>query len=184
MLIPLLHHRSQEKERCVFLTVLRPVWYETYRNKADIRILHNKKGENIMMIDGAIPKNVREELERRLRERSKTRKASELIELKDLHFDRFSDFEMGGLFIHLWVKHLGIAGYSNEPWQSLHDELVYRAIMLPVFNEPKTQKQNMADRELEQLFHRLWTQQGYDEAYHKMDWKVFHKQLILRGIFT
>lgn len=113
---------------------------------------------------------------------SNPRTAEELIALRDQHWERFSDAEMNILFQHLRETGIGSPEYDEEGWITLQGCLRSVGIPINVFPNHIDDRAAPEPGQLSVLFHHLWTTQR--SRYRKMDWRVFHKQLVIRKVYV
>lgn len=109
---------------------------------------------------------------------NKPRAAEILIALGDRHFEQFSDEEINVLFQHLRETN---GGYDEGEWTLLQVYLRGFGVSITIFSEYLEGCSAPSLDQLSNLFHRLWTKNR--AGHQKMDWRVFHRQLVLRGIY-
>jgi hypothetical protein len=110
---------------------------------------------------------------------SSMRTAEDLIAAGDQHFEQFSDKEMNVLFQYLREKNAIDAERRECDWRLLQHRLRCNGVAIDIF-EPGGHEGHAIS--LNDLFHRLWTRNIGKALYCKMAWKVFRKQLTMRGI--
>lgn len=108
------------------------------------------------------------------------RSAEELIAMGDRHFERVSDGEMDILFQHLHGLSMAHEEYDERDWRELQGQFCHRNIPITAFPNAPRMYPTMNDKELSQLFHRLWNRDR--DGGNKMSWKVFLKQLSVRNL--
>lgn len=130
----------------------------------------------------AVEREIHEMDAPRRRQKSRgVRTADELIELGDQHFDKFSDREMNMLFQYLREKD-SVSGEKGESlWRLFQYRLSCNGVPITIFQYGEYEGHDIS---FDDLFHRLWTQSAKMDNYSKMAWKVFRKQLFMRGIST
>lgn len=111
--------------------------------------------------------------------KEKPRTVEELIALGDRHFNAFSNSEMNVLFQYLREKDAIVERNNGDYWKLLQHRLQSRGIAITVF-EPGGHAES--DIGMDDLFHHLWTRSAGKGEYLKMAWKVFRKQLQMRGV--
>lgn len=113
------------------------------------------------------------------RDKGRSRVARELVALGDLNPGQFSNYEMNVLFQHLREQCMASNQHSEEEWRNFQWQLCRNRVDIDVL-APYDGKGGM--RDIRTLFLRVWTTATGTPAYCKMSWKVFRKQLSLRGI--
>ncbi len=138
-----------------------------------------KKG--IEIVTGASDPEVTSEDETRI---TNMRTAEELIALGDRHFERYSDEEMNVLFQHLRESSMTMPEYDEDEWVMFQVYLRGSDIHISVFSEFTEGCASVSLEHLSNLFFRLWGNNYEHPNYNKMVWKVFLKQLSIRGIYV
>ena len=133
----------------------------------------------IEIIAGASDPEITSEDETRI---TNTRTAEELIALGDRHFERYSDEEMNVLFQHLRESSMTMSEYDEDEWVMF--QVCLRGIGVPITVLPEYLKLEASPSlpQLSMLFHTLWTKNR--KRYRKELWRVFRKQLSIRGIYV